>query len=374
MSSMTPIFKLGSKGLQSAGSARTLSFMRTAPVIQSPLTRYDSNTSLLSHLTAASTAASRIIGARYFADKPNDPCTVTQAAESTVRNADNIRGESCVTHFQGKKNAGANAVAIAKSGGTKDERGNPISADEWTANNPIWTQAELDSIEITHKPPKNMQDRLAFYMVKTMRIGFDTITGYHIHRSSRGSFDEKKCLTRIIFLETVAGVPPMMACMVRHLQSLRLMRRDSGWIHTLFEEAENERMHLMIALSLRNPGTFFRLAVMTTQAGFCFFYFLLYIVAPRVCHRFVGYLEEEAVKTYTSILVDLDAGLLPMFSRMRAPSIAREYYHLPDNAEFRQVLANIRADEAHHRDVNHVFADIQETDINPFKLDKREGK
>lgn len=49
---------------------------------------------------------------------------------------------------------------------------------------------------------------------------------------------------RVLFLETVAGVPGMMAGMVRHLRSLRIMRRDHGWIHTLLEEAENERMHL----------------------------------------------------------------------------------------------------------------------------------
>ena len=41
------------------------------------------------------------------------------------------------------------------------------------------------------------------------------------------------CFSRIIFLETVAGVPGMVAAMVRHLHSLRMMRRDHGWIHTL---------------------------------------------------------------------------------------------------------------------------------------------
>lgn len=69
---------------------------------------------------------------------------------------------------------------------------------------------------------------------------------------------------RILFLETIAGVPGMVAAVLRHLRSLRLMvsgisasptlcpplsgvlqRRDAGWIHTLLEEAENERMHLM---------------------------------------------------------------------------------------------------------------------------------
>ena len=31
-------------------------------------------------------------------------------------------------------------------------------------------------------------------------------------------------------------------------------------------------------------------------------FFLAYLVSPRFCHRFVGYLEEEAVKTYTYCL------------------------------------------------------------------------
>ena len=29
---------------------------------------------------------------------------------------------------------------------------------------------------------------------------------------------------------------------LRHMRSLRVMERDHGWIHTLLEEAENERM------------------------------------------------------------------------------------------------------------------------------------
>ena len=31
-------------------------------------------------------------------------------------------------------------------------------------------------------------------------------------------------------------------------------------------------------------------------------YFLAYLISPRACHSFVGYLEEEAVKTYTHAL------------------------------------------------------------------------
>lgn len=55
---------------------------------------------------------------------------------------------------------------------------------------------------------------------------------------------EKTWLNRVLFLETVAGVPGFVAGMHRHLRALRLMKRDNGWIHTLLEEAENERVHL----------------------------------------------------------------------------------------------------------------------------------
>jgi ubiquinol oxidase len=41
--------------------------------------------------------------------------------------------------------------------------------------------------------------------------------------------DGKQWLQRILFLESIAGVPGMVAATVRHLQSLRLFRRDNGW-------------------------------------------------------------------------------------------------------------------------------------------------
>jgi hypothetical protein len=38
---------------------------------------------------------------------------------------------------------------------------------------------------------------------------------------------------RFIFLESIAGVPGMVAGMLRHLHSLRRLKRDNGWIETL---------------------------------------------------------------------------------------------------------------------------------------------
>ena len=64
-----------------------------------------------------------------------------------------------------------------------------------------------------------------------------------------------------------SGVPGMVGGMLRHMRSLRSMKRDNGWIHTLLEEAENERMHLLTFLQLRQPGLLFRGAVLLAQVG-----------------------------------------------------------------------------------------------------------
>jgi threonyl-tRNA synthetase len=45
---------------------------------------------------------------------------------------------------------------------------------------------------------------------------------------------------------------------VRHVDLTR-------WIHTLLEEAENERMHLLTFMSMKKPGPFFRASVVITQ-------------------------------------------------------------------------------------------------------------
>lgn len=125
---------------------------------------------------------------------------------------------------------------------------------------------------------------------------------------------------RILFLETIAGVPGMVAATLRHLSSLRLMvsallsavcdlcvdnfaetrfwvchisfliliisEPCARWIHTLLEEAENERMHLMFVvhhpdwiiasneqlsrtfMTLKDPSLFFRAIILGAQGVF----------------------------------------------------------------------------------------------------------
>ena len=125
--------------------------------------------------------------------------------------------------------------------------------------------------------------------------------------------------------------------MVRHMRSLRKLERDRGWINTLMSEAENERIHLLTAMHMYQPGTFFRYCVVGAQGIMCNFLFLAYLVNSRYCHRFVGYIEEEACRTYTGLLKDIDDGKLPKF-REPASELARKYWKLDDNATWRDVF------------------------------------
>ena len=103
---------------------------------------------------------------------------------------------------------------------------------------------------------------------------FNFLTGYTQTNPSVQSIE-----WRLIVLESVAGVPGFVAagkcesfthqinefsryfgikydisCLFnnagfRHFRSLRTLKRDHGWIATLLEEAENERMHLLLCLN-----------------------------------------------------------------------------------------------------------------------------
>jgi ubiquinol oxidase len=99
----------------------------------------------------------------------------------------------------------------------------------------------------------------------------------------------------------------------------------------LTEEAENERMHLMVALQIKQPGRLFRLGVVASQGLFVNFFFLAYLVSPKFCHRFVAYLEEEAVKTYTTLLKHIEEGKIPEWTNRQAPEPAIVYWKLQVN-------------------------------------------
>ncbi|MEO0467483.1 MAG: alternative oxidase [Pseudomonadota bacterium] len=193
-----------------------------------------------------------------------------------------------------------------------------------------------------HHKPKGLSDRIAYGLVKFMRVFPDF-------------FFRKRYGHRAVVLETVAAVPGMVGGLLQHLKSIRHIRDDQGWIRELLDEAENERMHLMTFIEVARPSLLERIIIMVVQAVFYNAYFFLYLFAPRTAHRFVAYLEEEAVVSYTQYLAEIDAGRL---ENVPAPDLAIEYWELAPNARLRDVVEQVREDEARHRDTNHEFADM----------------
>jgi ubiquinol oxidase len=165
-------------------------------------------------------------------------------------------------------------------------------------------------------------------------------------------FFKKRYGHRAVILETVAAVPGMVAGMLNHLKSLRKMQNDNGWIKTLLDEAENERMHLMTFIEIAKPSIFERFLVILVQGIFFNLYFLMYLLSPRTCHRIVGYFEEQAIVSYTDYLNEVENGNI---DNIPAPKIAIDYWNLSEFARLKDVIIAVRDDEMGHRDVNHDY-------------------
>ena len=193
--------------------------------------------------------------------------------------------------------------------------------------------------------PRNFSDFFALTMTKFFRFIADT-------------FFAKRYGHRAVVLETIAGVPGMVAGMLIHLRSLRKMQTGYGsQIREMLAEAENERMHLMFFIEIAKPNAFERFLVIAAQAIFMAFYLFMYICFPKTSHRMIGYFEDEAVKSYTEYLDLVENGTV---MHIRAPRIAIEYYNLKKDARLSDLIISVRADEMHHAEVNHDYAnDVQ---------------
>ena len=193
-----------------------------------------------------------------------------------------------------------------------------------------------------HYEPRNFSDRIAYAFVRFLRFFADT-------------FFARRYGHRAVVLETVAAVPGMVGGVLQHLHSLRRLEGDHGRIRLLLDEAENERMHLLTFLHITRPSRLERLLILLAQGAFFNLFFFLYMISPKTAHRVVGYLEEEAVHSYTEYLAGVDNGT---YANVPAPRIALEYWKLAPDARLHDVIVAVRADEARHREVNHALADV----------------
>ena len=189
---------------------------------------------------------------------------------------------------------------------------------------------------------ENISDAFALSMTKFFRFIADT-------------FFAKRYGHRAVVLETVAGVPGMVAGVWMHFKSLRKMKVGYGeQIREMLAEAENERMHLMFFIEIAKPNYFERFIVLFSQMIFGLFYLFMYIFFTRTAHRMIGYFEDEAVKSYTEYLEIVESGKV---ENIPAPKLAISYYGIGSDSKLSDLIRCVRADEEHHSETNHNYAD-----------------
>ena len=189
---------------------------------------------------------------------------------------------------------------------------------------------------------ENISDAFALSMTKFFRFIADT-------------FFAKRYGHRAVVLETVAGVPGMVAGVWMHFKSLRKMKVGYGeQIREMLAEAENERMHLMFFIEIAKPNYFERFIVLFSQMIFGLFYLFMYVFFTRTAHRMIGYFEDEAVKSYTEYLEMVESGKV---ENIPAPELAISYYGIGSDSKLSDLIRCVRADEEHHSETNHNYAD-----------------
>ena len=193
-----------------------------------------------------------------------------------------------------------------------------------------------------NKTEQSFSDNFAYSMTIFFRFIADT-------------FFAKRYGHRAVVLETIAGVPGMVAGMWLHLKSLRKMKTGYGPdIREMLAEAENERMHLMFFIEIAKPNIFERTLVLLAQFLFGAFYFFMYVFFTKTAHRMIGFFEDEAVKSYSEYLKLIEEGKI---ENVKAPQIAIEYYKLANGALLSDLVKCVKADEDHHSEINHKYAD-----------------
>lgn len=106
---------------------------------------------------------------------------------------------------------------------------------------PVYSYEQMEDVVVAHREAKTFSDKVALLAVKFLRWNLDFATGYKHEKAvalnatdpeaakAKYAMTEEKYMIRNVFLESVAGVPGIVAGMIRHLHSMRRMKRDNGW-------------------------------------------------------------------------------------------------------------------------------------------------
>ncbi len=223
---------------------------------------------------------------------------------------------------------------------------------------------DIENVLDVKTKPKTFLDYFGYLSVRLFVLPFEDLK----KTFSRPREEmERNLFRRLVLFESLAGTPGMVAANFLHFRSMRKQFNYSERINTLLEEAENEKVHLFTFLSIYEPSLKNRIEAHVYHYLYRIYFSCLYRLSQKAAHKVIGYIEEEAVHSYTKVLHAIDSEVLTHWKKVPAPQIAREYWKLPEGANMRDVILVIRADEAFHRETNHYFSDLKKGEGNQFE-------
>ena len=190
------------------------------------------------------------------------------------------------------------------------------------------TIAELESAELTHVVPSRVSDHVAINSVKALRWFSDKVfRERYIHRS--------------LMLIGIASAPPLAVSITEHFRSLWKGKPPSA-LRVAMGEAENHRMHYAVICEIAPPTIIDRIVMTILQIVQFFFFFVISAISPRLAHRMMGYLSEEATVMLTHMVNDIDVGKV---IDVDAPALAVDYWGMQGNRSYvKEVIDQIASE------------------------------
>lgn len=171
-----------------------------------------------------------------------------------------------------------------------------------------------------------------------------------IKNSAERRFAERYAC-RAVALENIATVP---GTVVLWLDRVRLVRLSADDRAHICDEVETERKHQYTFERLSERKWSDRVYARAIKTIFSLAYGCAYLFDRKLCHRMVGYLEEEVCLSYTQYLTKIRNGTV---ENRELEDEIKSIWSLPPGARLSDLIERARAEEAHHRDRNHQLAD-----------------
>ncbi|KAL4418971.1 hypothetical protein ABPG77_000884 [Micractinium sp. CCAP 211/92] len=194
-----------------------------------------------------------------------------------------------------------------------------------------YTDAYLASLKPIHQPPRKWFELLAWWWLLAVRSVVALLTG----TAGRFRGGERQLARRAQMFNCDGQGTALSGVLVGHARSVLLNRPDNGWLHTLTMEVDCMRCQHAAWTELETPSLGWRLFDIALSLNL--------LSQPAPC----------CVCRLSAALTMLDEpGRLPRWERRAAPAAARAYYGLGPDANVKDMLLRMRADEVCIRDIN----------------------